>query len=324
MNESNYVPPGGGKISNSRTMSIDDPRLKMVARIPLNPTRSPSSPADSLNSVGDMQLGPPTPKKGQTANPFIIPGRVYTESQQLEADQKWVDAQEGAKNLLNGGSTDDISTDVKSAAINLAREQGWKPSSLKKEPTLSDKLSFQTTVKNDPWVKDFPIVQRSYRAMVSALDSALKAGADKKSKASADQALITLFNKMLDPTSVVREGEYSRSEQGQSFLQQAQSWVQQAAGGGAKITDESRQEMVNIAKTLYKNSLKDYSTALDSYEAQAVDSGIDPSVYLRRNDLEELKPKANPPQGQIWVKEIGGGVGSIPSKEFDPKKFIKL
>ncbi len=57
---SNYVPPGGRVISNTRTMNSDDPRLKMFARVPTPnlPPAGPDSPATSAAvSPGGLTIG---------------------------------------------------------------------------------------------------------------------------------------------------------------------------------------------------------------------------------------------------------------------------
>jgi len=126
LNESNYRPPGGGKISNSRTMSINDPSLKAVARIPLNPEREPSNPASSLD----------TSVRGQgdtvNANPFIPRGVSQTESQFAASQQKWDQAQTLAADLATGGYSEKdlfqgVSADVRNAARREAASQGYKP-----------------------------------------------------------------------------------------------------------------------------------------------------------------------------------------------------
>jgi hypothetical protein len=54
-----------------------------------------------------------------------------------------------------------------------------------------------------------------------------------ESRAAMEQALIIMFNKMLDPGSVVREGEFDRTSQGQSVINAAEGWLQKLAAGGA-------------------------------------------------------------------------------------------
>ena len=66
-------------------------------------------------------------------------------------------------------------------------------------------------------VKGFVDIDRSYSGMKSIAEDALNKG-DSKSLAASDQALVILFNKMLDPGSVVREGEFDRTAEGQAIM----------------------------------------------------------------------------------------------------------
>jgi hypothetical protein len=84
-----------------------------------------------------------------------------------------------------------------------------------------------------PTVKEAVSVQQSYAQIKAANEEAIRTAQTGGSPSAADQALIISFNKMLDPTSVVREGEFARSTQGQSYLQQLQAKVDQAMRGGA-------------------------------------------------------------------------------------------
>jgi hypothetical protein len=52
--------------------------------------------------------------------------------------------------------------------------------------------------------KNFSDIERSYKAMDQVYKDSIQKG-DKESLAATDQALVIMFNKMLDPTSVVRE-----------------------------------------------------------------------------------------------------------------------
>jgi len=82
--------------------------------------------------------------------------------------------------------------------------------------------------------------------------------------------------------------------------------------------------MVDVAKLMHDNAMKQYTDTMDNYTTQAQDAGIDPNVYLRRVDLAEKKPKQAAPEGKIWVRNAEGKVGSISKNKFDPKKYVKL
>lgn len=61
------------------------------------------------------------------------------------------------------------------------------------------------------------------------------------------QAIVTTFNKILDPTSVVRESEYDRTGAGQALLDNIQGKIARISQGGAGLTPTSLYELVALA-----------------------------------------------------------------------------
>lgn len=138
LNESNFIPPGGGKISNSRTMSINDPRLKAVARIPLNPDRSPSNPTSSIESEYRGETS--------TVNPFITRGVAMSESQMQAATQKWEQTQTLAQDLADGTYTEhELFQGVPADVRNEARRQAL---TIKKDQESAEKERFMESFKS--------------------------------------------------------------------------------------------------------------------------------------------------------------------------------
>lgn len=62
------------------------------------------------------------------------------------------------------------------------------------------------------------------------------------------QAIITSFNKILDPSSVVRESEYDRTAAGQSLIQQLQGKYDNIVAGGAGVTQQTLAEAAEIGR----------------------------------------------------------------------------
>lgn len=133
---------------------------------------------------------------------------------------------------------------------------------------------------SQPEVKSYKDLQRTYSLINTAYQTALSKG-DKGSKASADQALVTLYNKMLDPGSVVREGEYARTAEGQALIDRFVSKYQQATEGGAGITDVTRKDMVDISQKFFEGAQGDYDKIADYYRYIAKEIGVDPSLVIR-------------------------------------------
>lgn len=65
-----------------------------------------------------------------------------------------------------------------------------------------------------------------------------------------DQALISLFNKITDPASVVRESEFNRTAESLGILDRVRALPQKIKEGGAGLTDQNRADLVMISRAL--------------------------------------------------------------------------
>lgn len=81
------------------------------------------------------------------------------------------------------------------------------------------------------------LIQNSYNNIVNGKDRSLNT-----------QAMIVSFNKILDPTSVVRESEYDRTAAGQALISRLQGKVENILIGGAGVTEATLKEASDIAK----------------------------------------------------------------------------
>lgn len=145
--------------------------------------------------------------------------------------------------------------------------------------SISDAFSIRKNIASDARISGYVDLNSKYENMRASLDYALQKG-DTGSKASADQALITLFNKMLDPGSVVKEGEYARSAEGQSALTQAQGYLERLKQGGSGINNETRRDMVNIAGKLLGSARDQYAKAVDEYSYTLGAYKADPQQFI--------------------------------------------
>ena len=127
-------------------------------------------------------------------------------------------------------------------------------------------------------IKDFGQVRGKFELMDSIL-TRYKAG-DAEGNIALDQALITSFNKITDPQSVVRESEYARTPENLSFIEMLRGKYQKILEGGAGLTDEARQELVETSKVM-RNSYFDLATEkANLYSTIAEKTGIDPSLVV--------------------------------------------
>lgn len=103
--------------------------------------------------------------------------------------------------------------------------------------------------------KDYQKVLGTARTMRSSFDNYIAKGGRRDP---AGQAVLVSFQKALDPTSVVRESEYARSEQGQPFTQRMLGAWQAFVNGGPGVTDDALRAYVEAAEAWAEDGRKYY------------------------------------------------------------------
>lgn len=84
-----------------------------------------------------------------------------------------------------------------------------------------------------------------------------------------DQAIISLFNKITDPASVVRESEFERTATSLGIMDRISALPQKWYEGGAGLTDENRQDIVNISIALAKGAEERFIEARNTAQNKA-------------------------------------------------------
>lgn len=102
-----------------------------------------------------------------------------------------------------------------------------------------------------------------------------------------DIALMTLFSKASDPTSVVREGEFDRAKL-VGGLGDKGGAIYNSLINGKQLTEPQRQDIINVSKKLagshlYLGYLEDRGIA-----DEAITRGLDPRRVIREYDPKEL------------------------------------
>ena len=128
---------------------------------------------------------------------------------------------------------------------------------------------------NRPEVKDYVTVSTNVKSMESLLQEALRTG-DESNLVAIDQGLITMYNKLTDPNSVVRESEYARTPQNLPMVNRILGAIQKVQQGGAGMTKEDREALVLGAKIIANERGGAFQERRNSYTNQALDAGIDP------------------------------------------------
>lgn len=143
-----------------------------------------------------------------------------------------------------------------------------------------------------PEVKEYPVVeQQSQRALKALSDP-------NKNKVAVDQSIITTFNKMLDPSSVVRESEYARTPQDMAFLNRIKGKIDKLSTGGAGLTDDERQAMFRMVTAFKEVADAQYNEQVNYYSDLATRYGYKPENIVRLGGKKAVpateQPKAAP------------------------------
>lgn len=103
------------------------------------------------------------------------------------------------------------------------------------------------------------------------------------------QAVLVTFQKILDPSSVVRESEYARSPQGVSMLGRMEGFIDRLSRGGAGVPVADLEQFVRTAEQFsqhYKDSLEGERARMTD---MAEEAGLDPSQIFP-SQLETMFP----------------------------------
>jgi len=185
-----------------------------------------------------------------------------------------------------------------------------RPTTLVLNPNQSATIAhnIRGEMKNDPYIKDFREIGSKYKGMVAALEESKTS----KNLVGADQAVITLFNKLTDPNSVVRESEYARTPNNLSWINYLKGKIEKVQKGGAALTPEDREALVSMAKNLYGVYETQYNEALNNYHTLAVQSGINPNLVTlqyggrkktEQNVITATQPNTTSSGNRFTIKE---------------------
>jgi hypothetical protein len=171
-----------------------------------------------------------------------------------------------------------------------------------------------------PEVKEFQIINTQVKSMDSLLQRA-RAG-DLAGRNFLDQSLITIFNKINDPTSVVRESEYARTPEGLALTNRLQGAVEKIAQGGAGLTDQDREDLVSAAKIIANTRGGTYAQTRSGYVNLAQQMTLDPSLITAT--MPEFSPYEMVGGTRTAPSPRGGGQVPSVGQTFNGEKVIRV
>lgn len=143
--------------------------------------------------------------------------------------------------------------------------------------------------QESPIYKNYQTVNSQFNSLKSAY--ALSLNPNNESRAASDQALIVTLNKMLDPTSVVRESEFARTEVGVGLMNRIQSYLPKLRKGGQAISNVDRKAVYDMANKLLQGSQEGLNQHIDRYVNIAKQYGVDPNLIL--GDIKKFDTSPN-------------------------------
>ncbi len=162
---------------------------------------------------------------------------------------------------------------------------------------------YQTNTKETrEAVRQIDIMNTSY----DAIEDEYKAAETNEEKGSimnaASQGILVVYQKMLDPTSVVRESEYARSPQGVSLQERIEGKMLQLSEGGAGLTPTGLKPFVELANEYYNNIYRPgLMEQVDLIRKNAEEYKLNLDLILTESVLEMEEKEEAPEQNSTGV-----------------------
>lgn len=180
----------------------------------------------------------------------------------------------------------------------------WNNKQLIPASSQEQKTSFDQENKlRDEFIaqnKDFRAVRDAY--------SRINASA-KEPSAAGDLALIFNYMKLLDPGSVVREGEFATAQNAAGIPERVRANYNRVVNG-ERLTEETRKDFLKQAKNLYGSQENQYKKSRKEYERITRKYGLNPETVLvdqsaNMPESEVAPPAAPAPAATSQVQSIG-------------------
>ncbi len=186
------------------------------------------------------------------------------------------------------------------AMLRIATQQGNR-----ENLSISDRLGLENRHAQE-WVKattDFNKKKNALNEMKTALASIQ--GGDAQRWGAPGQVIITQFNRLIDPASVVRESEYARTPEGAPILDRFMGLFNKLSHGGVGVQPAELQEYVQLADKLINSGTAGISAAKARIDRNVERFGLDPRAIY--GDV----PDANFGQQPAGLTTPAGGGGLV-------------
>lgn len=203
---------------------------------------------------------------GQTPRPGTIPGSAP------KAKERWTD--------LPGGGQVNPATGEKKNVPNANGDRKFIADTRKEFNGRAE-------------VKEYRDVSSSYRQIYTL--------ANKPATAAGDISMVFSFMKMLDPGSVVREGEFATAQNAAGVPDQVRNLWNRALSG-TRLNDKQRKDFLNQASSIYKSRQGRFNEIANEYRGYAVTAGENPDLIVT---IPKSAPAATVGKSQTFNTSAG-------------------
>jgi hypothetical protein len=166
---------------------------------------------------------------------------------------------------------------------------------------FKDAVTLRKEFNNLPEIKEYNTMQSKFSAMEKAMQEAKSSN----NLVAVDQALISLYNKLTDPSSVVRESEYARTAENIPLLNQIKGKADKVMRGGAGLTNPEREALMRMARLMKQGYEEIRQRRVLEYHSYATDYGIDPNTVIR-DVATQPESGSSKPKRMIYNPATGG------------------
>lgn len=147
------------------------------------------------------------------------------------------------------------------------------------EPQDAPKFEMDLRKEFDALNKDFRDIEGSYVRIQKAAEMPTAAG---------DIAMVFNYMKMLDPGSVVREGEFATAQNAAGVPDIVRNMYNRAMQG-TRLNAEQRKDFLNTANSIYGGMSKRRDESANYYRGLAQDYGLNPDRIVKQKNEQNTK-----------------------------------
>lgn len=157
----------------------------------------------------------------------------------------------------------------------------WQTKGIREQdPTFQREMDLRQQYDMLPEVKDYKVVRSNFERIQQGVKLGTGAG---------DAAIVFGYMKMLDPTSVVREGEQATTRNAAGVPEAVRGMYNQLIGGG-QLSGEARNQILQAAQKVYGESSANIEELNTRYSGFATNYNLDPSRVV--SPIEQYEPFA--------------------------------